>query len=55
MFKQKSNQYRETNIEKIKEYKQTKHVCECGSNYTNAGKTQHLKTAKHQNFINSQI
>ena len=54
-FLEKQNLYHEANKEKINEMKRTKHVCECGSNYTNASKPQHLKSIKHQNYINSQI
>ena len=29
----------------------TKHVCECGGNFTTASKSRHFKTAGHINFI----
>ena len=40
--------------EKAKEWKSTKHVCECGSTYTNATKSVHMKTKKHQNYLAQQ-
>ena len=30
----------------------TKHKCECGGKYTNWHKQRHIKSKKHQNFIN---
>ena len=38
--------------EKNKEYKSKKFVCECGGKYTQCHKSRHLKTKKHQNYLN---
>lgn len=45
--------YRDTNKEQIREKANQKFECECGGKFTNRGKSQHLKTKKHQNFINA--
>jgi hypothetical protein len=45
--------YREDNKNKIQEYKNEKHKCICGGKYTTSGKSQHLKSMKHINNINS--
>ena len=37
--------------EKAKEWKTTKHVCVCGSTYTNAHKSEHMKSKKHQKYL----
>ena len=58
----KLNEYRQTNKEKIKERYQAnkekiseqgkiKVTCECGSTFARSGKSEHLKTAKHCNYI----
>jgi hypothetical protein len=51
--------YREDNKEKIKiDYQKRKDViinCECGCKYTYYGKTSHLRSKKHQNYVNSII
>ena len=39
-------------IEKYKEKRQEKFNCECGGKYRYTDKGRHLKTKKHQNFIN---
>ena len=40
--------------EQIKEQNKVKYECECGSHYTLNHKSRHIKTQKHQNFINNQ-
>ena len=40
-------------IEKYKEMRSEKFNCECGGKYRYTDKWRHLKTKKHQNFINS--
>ena len=45
-------EYNAIHKEKIKARKNQKHNCECGGKYTNSNKAQHLKTKKHQAFIN---
>jgi len=32
-----------------------KHICECGGNYIRPNKSVHLKTKKHQKYINNKI
>lgn len=48
-----NKQYRLKNADRIKEYKSTKHMCECGCNYTNGHKQRHERSQKHQDFINN--
>jgi len=43
--------YRDKNNEKIKELKNRKFLCECGSYYTHSNKQRHLKTKKHLNHL----
>jgi hypothetical protein len=47
----KIKQYRTDNADKIKQYKNEKHNCECGGQYTNTNKSTHLKSKKHQKYI----
>lgn len=53
--KHKIKECNENRREQIKEYRakyNTQKIdCECGSNYCKTGKSAHIKTAKHQNFI----
>ena len=51
-YKEYSKQYRENNREYFKEYKNEKFSCECGGKYTTVNKVRHMKSRKHQNFIN---
>jgi len=51
--KEKCKEYYEENKEKINEYKKEKYYCNCGGCYTNAGKSIHLKTKIHQNYLAS--
>lgn len=37
--------------ERITIHKNIKHDCGCGGKYTNTGKSQHLKTKKHQRYV----
>jgi hypothetical protein len=46
-----NKRYRLKNILKLKE----KIICPCGNDYTKCNKTNHLKTKKHNLFINSQM
>ncbi len=46
-------EYYEENKEKIKEYKQVKCSCSCGSNFCQNNINKHIKSKKHQNFLNS--
>jgi len=44
--------YYQKNRAKITEWKKQKHTCECGSSFTNVGKSRHLKTKTHQAYLN---
>jgi hypothetical protein len=46
------NDYRKDNIIKISEKRKVKHDCVCGGKYTFANKSQHLKTSRHQDYMN---
>ena len=47
-------EYREKNKEKIKEYRNEKLLCVCGSQYARKHKSHHEKTEKHISFITKQ-
>ena len=47
--------YRERHPERIKAWHQTKVDCECGGKYTLSHKAEHMKSKKHQNFLNNNI
>lgn len=49
--KESSKQYREQNKERIRERANKKYECECGGRYTHNNKSIHLKSQKHQNFL----
>ena len=53
VLEQKKNYYNE-NKDKIKEYRSQIIECECGSTIQLPEKSRHLKTKKHQDFLNSQ-
>ena len=53
--KKASNERYHKNIEAIKAVKNKLCICECNGKYTHSNKSQHLKSIKHQNFVNSQI
>jgi len=46
-------EYREVNKEKLAEQKKEKIDCECGGKYTKSNKSIHMKSKKHQDYINS--
>jgi len=62
---EKSKAYREANAEAIKEKKKAEYLkakenglceiitCECGGTFTHRSKARHLKTKKHQDFLNN--
>ena len=52
-IKERKKLYREKNKESIKERKAKIITCECGSEHRHDAKANHLKTKKHQNFIES--
>ena len=47
--------YRKVNKEKLKEKSKIKMACECGSTFRKSDKSQHIKTKKHQKYINELI
>lgn len=49
--KQYDFQYYRENKDKIAQWQKQKHNCECGGNYTSAGKAQHIKRIKHQTYL----
>ena len=51
--KDKKKQYYEDNKDKIKEHLSKKCTCECGSTFTHGNKTNHIKTMKHQKYLNT--
>jgi hypothetical protein len=53
--KQIDKDYREKNKEAIKEFKNKKTDCECGGKYTHCHKALHLRSVRHQNYVNSII
>ena len=52
--KEEKKRYYLNNIDKIKEKIKEKVLCECGCIITKGHLTKHLKTLKHQTFINQQ-
>jgi hypothetical protein len=51
---EKQKKYTLENIDKIKEYRQTKNVCNCGGQYTNSDRSKHYKTKMHIKWQNEQ-
>jgi hypothetical protein len=50
-----NKQYYDLNKETINQRKNEKNDCECGGKYIRAAKSQHFKTLKHCQYIESQI
>ena len=50
---EKNSKYYENNKEKIQARVNEKCLCECGSEHRYGDTARHLRTIKHQNFINS--
>ena len=48
-YKQYQKEYRETNKDKANE----KFVCQCGGKHTRCGKSQHINSTKHLNYLES--
>lgn len=46
-------EWEETNKEKLAEKKKEKFNCDCGGKYTYSGKSHHMNSKKHQDYINS--
>ena len=53
--KEYNKQYHDLHKERINNRKNEKNDCECGGKYIRAAKSQHFKTIKHCQFIESQI
>ena len=51
--KQYNEQYHLQHKEQMRERKNEKYDCECGGKYTNANKASHLKTQKHQQYLDT--
>jgi hypothetical protein len=49
-----NKQYHDLNKDKINQRKNEKNICDCGGKYIRAAKSQHFKTIKHCQFIESQ-
>jgi len=52
-IKEHIKKYREDNKDKIKERKSKKCTCECGTIYIHGNKARHIKTIKHQKYLNT--
>jgi hypothetical protein len=50
-IKEANKKYRDENKQKINEKQNEKHTCACGGKFTRATKSQHLRTLKHQAFV----
>ena len=48
---EKSKEYRTKNKERISAKKKQKFQCECGGKYTDCHKARHMKTKKHQEYM----
>jgi len=51
--KDKKKQYKEINKDKIEEQKSKICTCECGATFTHGNKSHHIKTIKHQKYLNT--
>ena len=50
---EQKRQYREAHKEQLREQAIQKHDCDCGGKYTHQNKLQHIKTKKHQKYVNA--
>jgi hypothetical protein len=50
---EKRKAYREANLDALVEKQRRLHVCLCGSHFTHSNASAHMKTNKHQSYINS--
>ena len=48
---EKSKEYYKQNKDKIHAKQNEKHICICGDCYTTSGKTQHIRSVKHQQYL----
>jgi prophage antirepressor-like protein len=46
-------EYREKNKDKLTEKQREKILCECGTTYSRSAKSSHIKSIKHQKFVDS--
>ena len=53
IIKEREKLYREDNKEEIKERRSQKYTCECGSSFRQCDKARHIKTIKHQKYLNT--
>ena len=51
LIKIRNKNYREENDARIKAFKNVKHNCECGGKYTHCHKALHLRSIRHQKYI----
>ena len=51
-FKEYFKEYRQKNREKIAEQQNKKFTCPCGGKYTQGNKSRHLRSKKHQKYLN---
>tara|TARA_R110001606_G_scaffold286869_1_gene435038 strand:+ start:10 stop:603 length:594 start_codon:yes stop_codon:yes gene_type:complete len=52
-YKEYYKEYNEEHKEQLREQKKKNFDCVCGARITNGGKSQHFKTQKHQNYVDS--
>ena len=52
-FKEQNKLYREENREQIRAQKNEKCDCDCGGKYNHDGKARHLRTKKHQLYLDT--
>ena len=55
IIRERINQYRAANKDKISEKGKQKYVCECGSEITCSGKTQHERSIRHLDHLAGKI
>jgi hypothetical protein len=53
-IKEQKKEYYQQHAEQKKEYGAVRINCECGTSYTRGGKTNHLRSKKHKDFITQQ-
>ena len=51
--KENYKKYKQDNKEKIQQQQKQKHNCECGGKYTNNHKSHHIKSKKHQEYLDN--
>ena len=48
-----SKEYRQKNLERIHKRDNEKHNCDCGGKYTHCHKLRHMKSKKHQSYLDN--